>query len=164
MHHSLGLDLYLVTSSGMLSCLSLKVLDVLSTASDVHHQLIVLDDGLRDIFNIMFGLVMCTIRILQDKEEFAGVNTKSVYITKKNLRRIIRIANQFMKYSDDPETPVQILLFICVEINKLPVNFSRSTSLSNILSATRNRLLKQIESLHEDLQYEYKREFQKLNE
>ncbi len=97
-------------------------------------------------------------------EEFAGVNTKSVYITKKNLRKIIRIANRFIKYSDDPETPVQILLFICVEMNKLPVNFSRSTSLSNIVSATRNKLLKQIEALHEDLQYEYKREFKKLNE
>ncbi|RYZ26262.1 MAG: hypothetical protein EOO10_16045 [Chitinophagaceae bacterium] len=95
-------------------------------------------------------------------DEFSTVNVKSLYITKKNLRRIIRIANRFMKYTDQPETPVQILLFLCVEMKKLPVNYSRSTSLANILSATRNKLLKHIEALHEDLQYEYKREFQKL--
>ena len=97
-------------------------------------------------------------------EEFKSVNVKSVYITKKNLRRIIRLANRFIKYSDNAETPVQILLFMCMEMKQLPVNYTRSTSLLNIFSATMNRLLKQIELLHEDLQYEYKREFQKLND
>lgn len=94
--------------------------------------------------------------------EFETVNIKSLYIAKKNLRRIVRMVNRFIKYSDDPETPVQILMALCIEMKKLPLNFSRSASLANIVSATRNRLLKHIELLHEDLQYEYKREFQKL--
>ena len=97
-------------------------------------------------------------------EEFKTVNVKSVYITKKNLRRIVKLANRFIKYSDDPETPVQILLFLCQEMQSLRVNFSRSVSLANILAATKNKLLKHIETLHEDLQYEYKRSFQKLND
>ncbi len=96
--------------------------------------------------------------------EFESVNTKSPYIAKKNLRRIIRLGNRFIKYSDDPETPVQVLLFICKEMNRLPLNFTRSASLVNIVTSTRNKLLKHIEILHEDLQYEYKKEFQKLND
>ncbi|MEO5967638.1 MAG: hypothetical protein ABIP69_05215, partial [Ferruginibacter sp.] len=39
-------------------------------------------------------------------ELFEEVNVKSVYITKKNLRRIIRTANRFLKYTNIKESHV----------------------------------------------------------
>jgi hypothetical protein len=93
---------------------------------------------------------------------FTDVNVKSLYITKKNLRKIIRIANRFIKYSDDPVTEVEILLYICEEIQQLGIDLKKSTALQNIYTALLKKIEKNIALLHEDLQYDYLKELNKI--
>lgn len=95
-------------------------------------------------------------------ELFEEVNVKSVYITKKNLRKIIRNANRFLKYTNIKESHVQIYLFILQEILGLKLNLSKSISLQKIYTSLKNKLNSLIEELHEDLQYDYLRHFKEL--
>lgn len=89
---------------------------------------------------------------------FTDVNVKSLYITKKNLRKILRVANRYIKYSSDPLTEIEVLIYICREIRDLDVEMTRSTALLNLYNGIIKKLEKNIHSLHEDLQYDYLRE------
>jgi hypothetical protein len=93
---------------------------------------------------------------------FTEVNVKSLYITKKNLRKIVRTANRFIKYSSDPITEVEILIYICEEINQLGIDLKKSTALQNIYTGLLKKIDKNIGLLHEDLQYDYLKEVKKL--
>ncbi|MDB5201137.1 MAG: hypothetical protein JWQ27_546 [Ferruginibacter sp.] len=96
------------------------------------------------------------------EELFAEVNTKNLYIAKKNLRKIIRMANRYIKYSNAAATEVELLIYVCQEIKKLPINLDRSTALKNIYLALLKKIRKAIEGMHEDLQYDYLRELEAL--
>jgi hypothetical protein len=93
---------------------------------------------------------------------FTEVNVKSLYITKKNLRKIVRNANRFIKYSDQPTTEIEVLLYVCEEIKQLGINLTKSPALQNIYTGLLNKIYKNIELLHEDLQYDYLKEFDKV--
>ncbi len=93
---------------------------------------------------------------------FTEVNVKNLYITKKNLRKILRSASRFIKYSNDPVTEVEILLFICEEIKQLGIDLTKSVALQNLYKSVLNKSEKNILLLHEDLQYDYLKEHKKL--
>ena len=50
---------------------------------------------------------------------FAEVNTKSLYIAKKNLRKIVRTAARYIRYSNETSTEADVLIYVCREIKKL---------------------------------------------
>ena len=94
---------------------------------------------------------------------FTEVNVKSLYITKKNLRKIIRTANRFIKYSSEAVTEIEILIYISEQVNELGIDLKKSAALQNIYSGLMKKIEKNILLLHEDLQYDYMKEFKKLN-
>jgi hypothetical protein len=93
---------------------------------------------------------------------FTEVNIKNLYIAKKNIRKIIRTANRFIKYSGISATEIEILLFVCQEIKGLGLNMLKSQALLNLYTSQLNKIHKGIQTLHEDLQYDYLKEFGKL--
>ena len=93
---------------------------------------------------------------------FTEVNIKNLYFLKKNLRKILRVANRFIKYSGNPETEVQVLLYILEEIKALKVDFTKSQQLMNLYSGIISKTTKNIKQLHEDLQYDYQRQFNSI--
>ncbi len=90
-------------------------------------------------------------------ELFAQVNTRSPYIAKKNLRKILRLAQRYIRYSEIPETGADIYLFICIELQKINWHFTIPSGMQRIFSFAQNKLQSAIEKLHEDLKYEYTR-------
>ncbi|HAP68540.1 MAG TPA: hypothetical protein DCR04_02235, partial [Flavobacteriales bacterium] len=65
-------------------------------------------------------------------EAFAATNTRGFYLAKKSIRRALRIANKYIKYSDQPETELDVLLHFCEELKALDINFKRSKVLLNL--------------------------------
>ncbi len=90
---------------------------------------------------------------------FTEVNVKNLYFLKKNLRKILRVANRFIKYSGNIETEVQVLLYILQEIKDLRVDLNKSQQLMKLYSTLISRCRKEVEKMHEDLQYDYKKQF-----
>ena len=101
--------------------------------------------------------------VKQDIDEgFASINTKNFYLTKKGVRKVLTQVKKQIRYSQNKETEVVLLLYFCRKLRIMKPSFTKSTVLRNTFN-TQLRLIKNtLEKLHEDLQYEYLRELDKL--
>lgn len=93
---------------------------------------------------------------------FTEVNIKASYITKKNLRKILRTTNRYIKYTPEKETEIELLFFFIEELNGLGINIPKIAALQKLHASVMSRIQKNILSLHEDLQYDYNRKFEEL--
>ncbi len=101
---------------------------------------------------------------LDVKEAFEATNTTSFYLAKKSIRRALRIANKYAKYSDIPETELELLIFFCQELNSTDLNLTRSKVLLNLYNRQLLRIEKIFNTLHEDLQYDFEEPINELKE
>lgn len=93
---------------------------------------------------------------------FAGVNTTSVFFAKKTIRKALRTANRFIRYAGDKTVEVEVLLHFCTLYQRLKLDWKRSNLLSTIYNNQVKKTKAAINSLHEDLQYDYRRHLNKL--
>ena len=94
---------------------------------------------------------------------FAEVNTASIYYAKKTLRKILRIARKFVRYSGDDLVEAEVLLHYAQHLHDLNLPWRRSTLLMNLYKGVLKRIEAVVNNLHEDLQYDYLKRFQKLS-
>lgn len=95
---------------------------------------------------------------------FEDVNRTNVYFAKKTLRKIVRTGNKYIRYSKEPTTEVEILLYIAEMILSLGLNMKKNTALENIYLSIIKKIRKAVGALHEDLQYDYLRQLDKIVE
>ena len=88
-------------------------------------------------------------------ELFLTVNKSNLYFAKKTLRKIIRTANRYIKYSDAGTTEPEILIFVCENILALKLDLKRNTALHNLYLSQIKKIKKVVGSMHEDIQYDY---------
>lgn len=95
-------------------------------------------------------------------EGFQTLNIQSVYIAKKNLRKIIRITNKFIKYSGIDTTEITLLIYVCRCIQESGLKLNNSVALRNIYLSLLKKINTKISGMHEDLQYDFNKEIQEL--
>ena len=95
-------------------------------------------------------------------EGFDTLNTQSVYIAKKNLRKIIRITNKFIKYSGIDTTEITLLIYVCSCIQESGLKLNNSIALKNIYLSLIKKIKTRISGMHEDLQYDFNKEIEDL--
>ncbi len=93
---------------------------------------------------------------------FEDVHKTNPYFAKKTLRKIIRVANKFIRYSSQDSTGVEILLFVAQRMCSLHLDMKKSTALENIYLGLLKKIKKITGSLHEDLQYDYLRQLNNI--
>ena len=97
------------------------------------------------------------------EEQFLEINTSSIYFVKKSLRKIIRTLNKYIRYTGSPETEVKLLLFFCTTLKDSGIPIQKNLVIKNMYLNQLKKISKTIAAMHEDLQYEYTRELEKLN-
>ena len=95
-------------------------------------------------------------------EQFELINTSSFYYIKKSVRKILRNAKKYIRYSKKKETEVEILLHFSRVLKEMKPSIERNTSLQNIFNRQIVIIKKVILTLHEDLQYDYEEELSSL--
>ena len=93
---------------------------------------------------------------------FSEMNRSSTYLIKKSLRKILRLTNKFIKYSGSKQTEVELKIYFCTKIKASRIRIDSSTMLSNLYNREIEKIKSAIAKLHEDLQYDYKQELEKL--
>lgn len=88
-------------------------------------------------------------------EEFETINTKSYFYIRKSVRKILKNIKKYVRYSQNKETEVELLLYFCQKLKGFSPSIKYSAQLLN--SYNRQLLLakKIISTLHEDLQYDF---------
>jgi hypothetical protein len=93
---------------------------------------------------------------------FEQLNIKSVYIAKKNIRKIIRITSRFIKYSGKESTEATLLIYVCKKIKSSGLDIKKSVALANIYISLTKKIKNTIEEMHEDLQYDFNKELDSI--
>ncbi len=95
-------------------------------------------------------------------EDFETINTKTFYFIKKSIRKILRELKKFIRYSQNKETEVELLLYFCQKLKDFTPSIKRNTTLTNLYNRHIDYISKKVKTLHEDLQYDYKLELEEL--
>lgn len=98
----------------------------------------------------------------QIDEDFAQINTTNIYFAKKTLRKILRIANKYIRYTASKEAETEILLYYCTNLKGLKISWHKSTALTNLYNAQLKKINAAIATMHEDLQHDYQRSVERL--
>lgn len=87
--------------------------------------------------------------------QFAQLNMSSYYFATKGVRKILRNAKKYIRYSKQKQTEVDIILHFCQELKYISNRFNTNSTLEGIYEKQVEAMKKKINSLHEDLQYDY---------
>lgn len=94
--------------------------------------------------------------------EFAEVNSSSLYFAKKTIRKILRITNKHIRYTASKHAEAGLLIWFCSQLKQSGIPFQKSTALNNLYQSQLKKAEKAIDTMHEDLQYDYRKELIKL--
>lgn len=96
------------------------------------------------------------------RTEMKEMNSSSVYLIKKSLRKILRSTNKFIKFSGQKQTEVELLLYYCSQLKEQRIPIRSSQQLVNMYEQQVLKIQKALSGLHEDLQYDYRKEMEQL--
>ncbi len=94
--------------------------------------------------------------------QFEGMNKSNAYFVKKTLRRIIRTVTKYTRYSGLATVEIELLIYFLATMKDLDISIEKSPVLTNIYQNQLKKVNKTIETLHEDLQYDYLKEIRNL--
>jgi hypothetical protein len=86
----------------------------------------------------------------------------SLYLQKKSVRKILRTANKYIRYTGNKTTEIELLLHFCIQLNQSGIKYQSSTALNNLYEGQLKKIKKLLPALHEDLQYDYLRTLETL--
>src|ERR1017187_9962588 len=94
--------------------------------------------------------------------QFNEINKLNIYYSTKNLRKILRTINKYIKFTGNKQTEAELLIYYCQKLNSSGIRYRRHTQLLNLYERQIQKIEKAISSLHEDLQYDYKKAVEDL--
>ena len=95
--------------------------------------------------------------------QFESVNKSNVYFVKKTLRKILRTAAKYTRYSGLATVEIELYVYFCSSMKDLNISIDKNPVLSNIYQNQLKKIDKAVSTLHEDLQYDYLKEIKKLH-
>lgn len=99
----------------------------------------------------------------QIDDQFAELPKANLYLTKKSLRKILRITNKYIKYTGSRQTESDLLLYFCIKLLNSGIAVRKSTALLNLYHQQIKKINTAIATLHEDLQHDYLKELAQLS-
>jgi hypothetical protein len=88
-------------------------------------------------------------------EQFASINQSNLYFAKKTIRKILRITNKHIRYTGSKEVEAELLIYFCATLNQSGIAFRKSAALANLYANQVKKITAAIQTMHEDLQYDY---------
>jgi len=87
--------------------------------------------------------------------QFDIINTKSYFYIRKSVRKILTNTKKYIRYSQQKETEVELLLYFCIKLKDFSPSIKKSPRLLNTYKRQLELIKKAVGTLHEDLQYDY---------
>ena len=94
--------------------------------------------------------------------EFEGLPKPNLYLTKKSLRKVLRVIGKQIRYTGSPQTQVEVLTYFLQKLRQSGIPYKDSPVLVNLYKQQLKKIRTVIDSLHEDLQHDYLRGLQGL--
>jgi hypothetical protein len=95
--------------------------------------------------------------------QFNEVNYASIFYAKKTFRKILRTANKYIRYSGLKTTEIEVLMYYCKNLKASKIPIHKSPQMINLYQRQLDKIIKTINGLHEDLQFDYQEELENLS-
>jgi hypothetical protein len=95
-------------------------------------------------------------------ETLAPINTGHVYFAKKTLRKMLRITDKYIRYCGLDTAEAELRMYFCARMKALGLPIKQTPVLLNMYSNQLKKINKVLEPMHEDLQYDYRKELAAL--
>lgn len=104
------------------------------------------------------------IKLVKDEISalFTTVNPTQLYFARKTLRKIVRVINKYTRYSGIKETEIVLRLFFCRQLKESGIPYQMNPALNNLYAGQLKKIRTVMAALHEDLQYDYRKELGEL--
>ncbi|HLZ85723.1 MAG TPA: hypothetical protein VKQ52_00730 [Puia sp.] len=96
-------------------------------------------------------------------EEFGGLPKPNLYLTKKSLRKVLRVTAKQIRYTGSPQAEVELLTYFLRKLKRSGIPYADSPVLVNLYRQQLKKVRAVIAGMHEDLQYDYLKELQGLD-
>lgn len=96
--------------------------------------------------------------------DFAEMNTTHLYFAKKTLRKILRAINKYIRYTGSKTAEVELRLHFCLQLKSTGVKLYKNTALLNLYNGQVKKIKAAIDTLHEDLQYDYRHKLEEVED
>lgn len=99
---------------------------------------------------------------LQIAEGFADLPKANLYLTKKSLRKVLRLTNKYIRYTGSGQVAIALLIYFCQTLKQSGIPYQKSTQLTNLYEQQLKKIKTAMSDLHEDLQYDFQQELDTL--
>lgn len=94
--------------------------------------------------------------------QFSEINSNNYYYIRKAIRKVLAKIKKYIRYSKKKETEAELLLYFCLKLKSMKPSMNRSQRIQNVFETQVRMIKKAIDKLHEDLQFDFKLELDKL--
>lgn len=95
-------------------------------------------------------------------EALSAANRYNLYILKKQLRKVLSIINKHLKFMASKAAEAEVLLHFCHSVHLHGIPIKKTNALTSIYQAQLKKAAAAIATLHEDLQYDFQQQLQRL--
>lgn len=96
-------------------------------------------------------------------DEFENLPKANLYHTKKSLRKLLRSINKYSKHVASKQADAEMLIYFCTKLKSSGIPINKSTALTNLYKQQLKKISSSVESLHEDLHFDYKKQLEALS-
>jgi hypothetical protein len=93
---------------------------------------------------------------------FEDINKTNPYFVKKSLRKILRIISKYIRYCGLATVEIEVLIYFCFQMKELNISITNNAVINNIYQNQLKKIHKALGTIHEDLQYDYQRDIERL--
>ena len=96
-------------------------------------------------------------------EQFAELPHSTLYLSKKTLRKILRNLSKYARHMNSGQAEVEIRLHFCKKLLESGIPLHKSPAIEKMYLRELQKIKVLIEALHEDLRYDYNKEYSTLS-
>ena len=89
-------------------------------------------------------------------EQFENINISTAYFAKKGLRKYLRLAGRYERYTQVDSSSLEIYLHVATELQHLATSLKKNTQVKNMFTSVSKKIASIYTTLHPDLQFDYK--------
>jgi len=96
-------------------------------------------------------------------EGFTELPKPNIYLTKKSLRKILRITGKHIRYMGSKTAEADLLIYFCHKIRQSGIPIQQSPVLTNLYNNQLKKINTVISTMHEDLQYDFLKRIKEIS-
>lgn len=94
--------------------------------------------------------------------QLSQMSFSNIYLAKKTIRKALNTVNKYIKFAGSKQTEAELLMHYCDWLASSGLPIHKNPVTENIYQRQINKIEKALSTLHEDLQYDYRKDFERL--